>query len=511
MRTTADIVSTWAAVTPDATAIHSDGRDITYSELELEVRRVATALLSSGVRGGDRVAFISRNSPEHFVVLFACAWVGAVFVPVNWRLHQDEVDAILDDCGARLVLVAEDMHADLAGALAGCRVVRVGAAGVGSYAEWLQAAAPLESGAVAEPSDLALLMYTSGTTGLPKGVMLTHANICGAAEVAADWGLGPEATALVCMPLFHMSGTSWGLVALYRGSRLVLLRDPDAEAVLFAIGNEGVTHALLVPAVIAILLTHPRCATTDFSALELVLYGGSPISVELLSAGMERLGCRFLQLYGLTESTGLATMLAPEDHVSVARERLLRSVGRPGPGVELSIVDPDTGRPVSVGDVGEVWLRGDNVMRGYWGNPAATEDAIREGGWLRTGDAAYVDEDGFVFLHDRVKDMIVSGGENVYPAEAERVLRQHPAVADLAVIGVPDARWGETPKAVVVPVSGSAVTGAELLDFVRDRLAHYKCPTSVDLVDDLPRNATGKVLKRALREPYWAGQARRVN
>jgi long-chain acyl-CoA synthetase len=353
-------------------------------------------------------------------------------------------------------------------------------------------------------------MYTSGTTGLPKGVMLSHANICGAAAVAADWGLSPAATALVCMPLFHMSGTSWGLVALYRGSRLVLLRDPEPAAVLTAMGSEGVTHALLVPAVIAMLLAHPACATTDFSALELVLYGGSPISVELLTAGMDRLGCRFLQLYGLTESTGLATMLTPEDHVSDTRERLLRSVGRPGPGVQLSIVDPDTGRPVRVGDVGEVWLRGDNVMRGYWGNQEATDDTVRDG-WLRTGDAAYLDEDGFVFLHDRVKDMIVSGGENVYPAEAERVLRQHPAVADLAVIGVPDDRWGETPKAVVVPVPGSAVTEAELLEFVRERLAHYKCPTSVDFVDELPRNATGKVLKRALREPYWAGQARRVN
>jgi long-chain acyl-CoA synthetase len=353
-------------------------------------------------------------------------------------------------------------------------------------------------------------MYTSGTTGLPKGVMLSHANICGAAAVAADWGLSPEAIALVCMPLFHMSGTSWGLVALYRGSRLVLLRDPEPEAVLAAIDGDGVTHALLVPALIAMLLAHPRCATTEFSTLDLVLYGGSPISVELLTESMERFGCRFLQLYGLTESTGLATMLAPGDHVSDARDRLLRSVGRPGPGVELSIVDPDTGRPVRTGDGGEVWLRGDNVMRGYWGNQEATDDTVRDG-WLRTGDAAYLDEEGFVFLHDRVKDMIVSGGENVYPAEAERVLRQHPAVADLAVIGVPDERWGETPKAVVVLVPGATVTEAELLGFVRDRLAHYKCPTSVDLVADLPRNATGKVLKRALREPYWAGQARRVN
>jgi long-chain acyl-CoA synthetase len=475
------------------------------------VRRVAGALCSSGVGHGDRVAFLARNSPEHFVTLFACAWVGAVFVPVNWRLHPDEVVEILEDCGARVLLVADELHADLAAVPAGCRVVRVGGTGPDAYDEWLRAATPNEGGPAAEPDDLALLMYTSGTTGLPKGVMLSHANICGAAANAGVWGLGPDATALVCMPLFHMSGTSWGLVALFRGSGLVLLRDPEPAAVLAAIGGDGVTHALLVPALIAMLLAHPTCATTDFSTLDLVLYGGSPISVELLTAGMERFGCRFRQLYGLTESTGLATALAPEDHVAEgAGERLLRSVGRPSPAVELRVVAPETGRPVPIGQVGEIWLRGDNVMRGYWGNQEATDDTVRDG-WLRTGDAAYLDEEGYVFLHDRVKDMIVSGGENVYPAEAERVLRQHPAVADLAVIGVPDERWGETPKAIVVPVPGTAVTEAELLGFVRDRLAHYKCPTSVDLVGDLPRNATGKVLKRALREPYWAGQTRRVN
>jgi long-chain acyl-CoA synthetase len=256
-----------------------------------------------------------------------------------------------------------------------------------------------------------------------------------------------------------------------------------------------------------LVLAHPDATATDFSSLKRMVYGGSPISPDLLAQGLELLGCDFMQLYGLTESTGLGTVLEPDDHL--ADPRLLRSVGKPAVGVELRVVDPATGTDATCGSVGEVWLRSGSIMSGYWADPEASEEVLVADGWLRTGDAGYLDAAGYLFLHDRVKDMIVSGGENVYPAEVERVLREHPAVADVAVIGVPDERWGETVKAVVV--AAQPIEATELIGFARDRLAHYKCPTSVDFLDALPRNASGKVLKREVREPYWEGHTRRVN
>jgi long-chain acyl-CoA synthetase len=255
------------------------------------------------------------------------------------------------------------------------------------------------------------------------------------------------------------------------------------------------------------VLAAPGVDAADLSSLDLVVYGGSPISVELLRAGLATLGCRFMQLYGLTESTGLATILPPDEHEQGDR---LRSVGRPADGVELRVVDPDTGVDRPAGDVGEIWLRSAQIMAGYWRRAEETAEVLLTDGWLRTGDAAYVDADGYVFIHDRVKDMIVTGGENVYPAEVERALLAHPGVADVAVVGVPDDRWGETVKAVVVTLPDAA-SPEELIAFAREHLAHYKCPTSVDLVTALPRNASGKVLKRELREAYWAGRSRRVH
>jgi len=502
---TADVLRSRATLHPGLPAITFNGDVRSYSDLDARSNQLANGLAAAGVRSGDRVAILDRNRLEHFEVMFGAAKLGATYLPINWRLAPDEVAYVLANSGASVVFVGAELTGLLAEVTTGPTVIDLDQ----DYADWLAAQPTADPAAEPGGAEIALQMYTSGTTGLPKGVLLSHASLCRAAALGAAWGMRKDTIALACMPLFHMSGTSWAFVCLFHGGHVVLLRDPEPARVLDAVANDRVSHALLVPAVLQMVLTHPDATATDFSSLQRLVYGGSPISPDLLARGLDVLGCDFMQLYGLTESTGLGTVLEPDDH---ARDsRLLRSVGKPATGVELRVVDPDTASDVATGAVGEVWLRSGSIMSGYWRDPEASDEVLVADGWLRTGDAGYLDEDGYLFLHDRVKDMVVSGGENVYPAEVERLLREHPAVADVAVIGVPDERWGETVKAVVVRAPGHDVDPTELIGFTRDRLAHYKCPTSVDFVDALPRNASGKVLKREVREPYWEGHGRRVN
>jgi len=317
---------------------------------------------------------------------------------------------------------------------------------------------------------------------------------------------------MVAMPLFHIGGSGWALAGIGRGARTVIIRDVDPDAILAAIESEAVTHAFLVPAVIMFMLSSPRCATTDFSAFRCMTYGAAPISEKVLQQALDAFGCQFVQFYGLTETTGAITLLRPEEHdPGGPHPERLRSCGVAFPNVELRAVDPSTGEDQPLGAVGELWTRSAQNMKGYWRSPEATAATITADGWLKTGDAGYLDADGFVYLHDRVKDMIVSGGENIYPAEVENALMAHSGVADVAVIGVPSDKWGETVKAIVVQAPSSEVTEAELIAFARERIAAYKCPTSVDFTDVLPRNPSGKILKRELREPYWRGVERRIH
>lgn len=501
----------------DAPALVFDGRVLSFLDLHHRSNQVARALCSAGVGAGARVALLDRTCPEHFEVLYGCAKNGSVYVPVNWRLAPREVAEVLDDAQAEILFVGEQFVGTVAalresGRLSTLRaVVVLGKSDDGSdYECWRAAHDTTDMQRPVAAGDVVLQMYTSGTTGLPKGVLLTHANLCSAATIAAGWGLAADdAVSLVCMPLFHMSGTSWAMLGLYYGATLVLLRDADPQLVRATMAQHHVTHALLVPTLLQLVLAVPDADDHDFTTLRVVVYGGSPISEQLLVTGLERVGCEFIQLYGLTESTGLATMLSPQDHhTGGPSARLLKSVGTAAPGVELRVVDPETGLDRAPGEVGEIWLRSGQVMAGYWRQPEATAQVLDDDGWLHTGDAAHLDEHGHVFIVDRVKDMVVSGGENVYPAEVERVLVEHPAVAEVAVIGVPDPTWGETVMAVVV--AAQALSADELIAFARDRLAHYKCPRRVDFVDALPRNSTGKVLKRDLRERWWHGQSRRV-
>jgi len=325
-----------------------------------------------------------------------------------------------------------------------------------------------------------------------------------------QWGFRPDAVSLVVMPLFHIAGGGWAFAGIYSGCHSVMLREVDPAEILAVMPKHGVTTTIFVPAVLQFLLQMPNIGDVDFSALESILYGASPISEDVLRRAMSAFGCKFTQAYGLTETTGAIVALPPEDHDPDNRPELLRSAGKPYGWVELRIVDPE-GVDAPDGEVGEIWTRSGQNMKGYWNLPEATAEVITQDGWLRTGDAGYL-KDGYLYLHDRVKDMIVSGGENVYPAEIENVLMSHPEVADVAVVGVPDEKWGESVKAIVVRAEGSKMSEAGVIEFARASLAGYKCPKSVDFVaGPLPRNPSGKLLKRVLREPYWQGQSRRIH
>jgi long-chain acyl-CoA synthetase len=443
-------------------------------------------------------------------------------VAVNWRLAAPEIAYIVNDAQAKILVVGPDFVpvvdaiADLLTTVK--RVLVLGdASAVGggheSYEAWRDASSIDDPGFDAAPDDVAFQMYSSGTTGLPKGVMLTNDNLFALLPQAQqEWGFSSSSVNLVAMPLFHIGGGGWALVGLYYGAPMVLEREVDPAAIIEVMSRRGVTHAFLVPAVLQFMLMMPAMQTADFSALDYVVYGASPISVQVLTDAMAAFGCHFVQAYGLTETTGAVVSLPPEDHDPTGpNAHRLRSAGKANVGVELRVVDVESGRDAPTGEVGEIWVRSRQNMLGYWNMPEATSSTIVDGGWLRTGDAGYLDADGYVYIHDRVKDMIVSGGENIYPAEVENALMAHPAIADVAVIGVPSDRWGETPKAMVVLAPESSVSDGEIIAFAKERLAGFKCPTSVDFVDALPRNPSGKILKKDLRAPFWEGRARNVN
>jgi long-chain acyl-CoA synthetase len=422
---------------------------------------------------------------------------------------------IIDDAQARVVVVGQEFvpHIEKVEQEIGGVTTIVAIGGHDrwlDYETWIADQPADDPGVVSGPDDIAFQLYTSGTTGLPKGVMLANSNFFGAVTGTAEqWRFSPDSVNIAMMPMFHIAGAGWSMVGLNFGCQTVLMRDVDPAKILELIPAYGVTNALMVPAVIQFVLMTPGVETTDFSTLKALVYGASPITDTVLVKAMETFGCEFIQVYGLTETTGAITQLDGVDH-DLQRPLLLRSCGKPYPWVEIRCVDSSTGEDVPTGTVGELWTRSSQNMKGYWNNPEATAAAVTPDGWFKTGDAGFFDDEGFIFLHDRVKDMIVTGGENVYPAEVENALMQHPDVADVAVIGVPDEKWGEAVKAIVVKAAGSDPTEAELIAFSRELLAGYKLPKSVDFAEALPRNPSGKLLKRELREPYWAGVERRI-
>jgi len=510
-----DLLRQQARERPNATAQIFGDRETSYGELDRRANQVANGLLALGVQVQQRIGYLGKNSDLYFELLFGAAAAGAVLVPVNWRLAPPEMTAILSDAEVTVLFVRSGFAAVVASLELppGIRVFSLDGANPSwpDFAAWRDASPSHEPGSRVQNDDTALQLYTSGTTGLPKGVELTHRNYIAylISAQSAGWGdVGSQDVALLCMPVFHVAGTNLGLIALSHGCKTVIMEEVDVDGIIEAISEHRVTFLILVPAVILLLVQHPRSGRADFSTVRTLAYGASPIAEDLLKQAGALLGnTGFWHLYGLTEATAAGTVSPPAAHDPALGK--LRSCGRPVPDVALRIVGAD-GATLPPGQVGEVVIRSPCVMKGYWKNPRATRAAMLEGGWLRTGDAAYMDEDGFVYIHDRVKDMIVTGGENVYPAEVENALFGHPAVADVAVIGVPDARWGEAVKAIVVLRPDASATAEAIIARARARIAGYKLPKSIDFVDALPRNPTGKVLRRELRAPYWRGHERQI-
>ena len=506
-----DFIRHWAADRPQRLAMSGERR-LSFAALDEATARVACALQAAGLQRGDRIAWLGKNAVLYFTLLFGAARIGVVMAPVGWRLAAPERQFIVHDTESRL-LFAGDGFAEDARALAPQlpHVQRVLSADE-AWA-WIDSTAP---GAFTPSGvdDAILQLYTSGTTGHPKGVELSNRNLFGLRRAGQQAGL-PWAfwddgeVVMVAMPCAHIGGTGLGFMALAGGVCGSVLAEFTPDGVFDAIARDGVTRFFAVPAALQMLVNHPRCAHTDFSRLKYIFYGAAPIPLALLRQCVQAFGCQFAQAYGMTETTGTVVMLPPEDHKPEGSPRM-RAAGKPLPGVELKIVDA-TGQPVPTGQVGEIVTRSSNNMLGYWKQPDATVRTKTADGWVYTGDAGYVDEDGYVFIHDRVKDMIISGGENIYPAEVENAIYGHPDVADVAVIGVPDATWGEAVKAVCVPRPGHTVDPASVIAWARERIAGFKVPKSVDVVDALPRNPTGKILRRALRAPYWVGRERQVN
>lgn len=503
----------WAQTKPDSEAITYLDRTWTWAQWNDRVRRLAGALTERGIRRGDVVAFLDKNHPACVEMTLAAASLGAANAIINFRLAADELDYVLNDSDAKVLVVGAELKPGLdkiRDKLTNIEhIVEVTPEGgdTDEYEAMLASATPVNRGADVQPDDVAIIMYSSGTTGRPKGVELTQANII-AHTINAHEGFNFDEgdKSMVSMPLFHVGGSSYVQFGLHDGLPSVMTREVDGASLAGAI-LQGANRTFLVPAVLAKVLESGEDAVKLFGALKTFAYGASPMPLPLLRAALKAWpNTEFMQVYGLTEVCGVISHLLPEAHRDPGREERLSSAGTLVPNAELCVVDPDTLEEVPTGQQGELWFRTPQLMKGYHNKPEATAEAITSDGWFRTGDVGRVDEEGYIFVEDRLKDMIISGGENIYSIEVERVMAEHPAVADVAVIGVPDEKWGEVVKAVV-SLEGSA-TPDELIAWCRERLAGYKCPKSVDITDELPRNPTGKILKKELRKPYWEGRDR---
>ena len=507
IRTLADVLSVHSARRPAALALEYEGRKTTFAELAQAAGKAAGGLRAAGVGRGDRVAVCSQNSDVFVELLFACGMLGAILAPINWRLTAHEVGYLLSDCEPTLVFVAAPFLATVSKALKTAGESGPDVNGLDlpdgpgeGYRQWRDAFSPISPSPV-DPEDPALILYTSGTTGHPKGALLSHRALLKLREFedqGPEWlSWRPHDICLVSMPLFHIGGIRHAVSALYFGATVLVIPQFEAGRVLEILSQRAVSKLFIVPSALQMLVQHPLARKTDTSRLKFVMYGASPISLALLEEAIGILRCGFIQAYGSTETAGGVFALAPESH-DVSNPALMTSAGRAVAGVDVKILTPE-GRELGHGEIGEVVICSPSNMSGYWRLPEATAEVLDADGWVRTGDAGYLDEDGYLFLRDRIKDMIISGGENVYPVEVENALASHPDVADVAVVGVPSQRWGEEVAAVVVLREHARASAEDLIAWTRQHVAAYKTPRHLRFLPDLPRNANGKVLKRELR------------
>jgi acyl-CoA synthetase (AMP-forming)/AMP-acid ligase II len=509
----------WAREQPNAEFAVQGQQQMTYRQALAAANRLANAFVNAGLRVGDRVALLSKNRIEYVLLYYAASKAGVVLVPLNYRLSPPQWTAIIGDAQARMLIaggeyveVGETIRGDLNPVEHFVSLDPTSAPGWQEYAGWVADQPSAAPDLQLDPDGELYQMYTSGTTGLPKGAVLSQRNL--AVNLMQIWGAyrgQPGQRSLVVLPLFHAATVPSVFAPLSWGGALYIMEQFNPTEMVRILSQERIGFASLVPAVLqACLLAVPDVAKYRYEHLQMIYYGASPITEQTLRRAMQVFPCEFIQSYGLTEATQTITFLLPADHRRAlsGQPELLLSAGRPVVGTELRIVDQD-GNPLPNGALGEIIIRGPQLMAGYWNRPAETAATLR-GGWLHTGDVGMLDGEGYLYIRDRLTDMILSGGENVYPNVVENVLARHPAVAEVAVIGVPDERWGETVKAIVVLRPGATATEADLIEFCRGQLAGFERPHSVDFIEALPRTPTGKVLKRVLRESYWAGQSRRV-
>ena len=512
----ADISRYQAKINANRVAQIFEGRETTYAELDKMASQIANGLIKEGCQPNTRIGYLGKNSDYFFEVMSGAAKANVVIAGVNWRLAAPEIEYIINDACVDILFVGADFYEvveQLQSSLSGVRKV---IAIDGDHNVWADYSEWRDSQEVSDPmlpislDDDVIQLYTSGTTGHPKGVQLTNGNYLDVLDQAANggWGDWNEGEAsIVAMPIFHVAGVNVGVVGLCQGLTNVILKDVDPVVILDLLEKYKIKYAFFVPAVILFLNSIPGVRDRDFSNLDMLLYGASPISEEVLLTARDIFKCDFCQVYGLTETCGAGTILPPEDHDPALGK--LRSCGKPAATAELRILG-EQGQLLPPNEVGEIVYQSKSLMKGYWNNSDATAKSIQDG-WFFTGDAGYLDEDGYLYIHDRIKDMIVSGGENVYPAEVENALFAHEAVGDVAVIGVPDDKWGEAVKAIIVLKPNSEASETDIISHCRDKIAGYKVPKSIDFTDVLPRNPSGKLLKRELRKPYWEGKTRQIN
>jgi len=504
---------------PDKTAAVSENTRLTYTEFNRRTNAIANALIKFGIRPHDHVAIICQNASQYLEVVYAAAKIGAVAVCLNWRLSAKELAALINHSDSKVVFYSKkyehmfaamrkDVKADL-------RYVAIGGAleGAVDYEKLV------ETNGTDEPkisvnideNDTVIMMYTSGTTGTPKGVMLTHKNmISNAVNTVIEFQAGRDLVYLNILPLFHIA-IFLPMNCVMVGGTNVFLPEFNPETALALIEREKVTFTGCAPAIVKFLIETPNFKKYNLSSLRLVLYAAAPMPMAVITKAIEDLKCDFVQVFGMTETSPVTHTLTPEEHILEGPEykvRRLGSVGRPIINVQSKIVDDD-GKECPVGVVGEIVDKGDTIMKGYYKMPEATAETIKDG-WLYTGDMGYADEYGYVYLADRKKDMIITGAENVYPVEVEMCILKMSGIADVAVIGIPDDKWGETVKAIVVRKPGANVTAQDVIDHCKANIASFKKPQTVDFVDALPRNVMGKMQKHILREPYWAGRKRKI-
>ncbi|MEW9532095.1 long-chain-fatty-acid--CoA ligase [Microbispora sp. NPDC049125] len=500
-----------AAGRPDHPAILCEDRQVTYAELHRESNRTAHALRAAGIGAGHRVAYLGMESELYYEIALACAKAGAVLVPVNWRLTAGEVDHILRDADASLLfvereyaLLAERVRAQLPGLRTVVAVDQPDRRGDG-LRSWKEGHPDGDLDPGTGPGDPVVQIYTSGTTGFPKGVVLPHRSFFTLPAAQREHGVAwldwyPDDRNLISLPGFGIAGMAWFMHGFNAGCTNVVMRMWVSEEAVRVIEHAEVTTTFLAPAMLQMMLDEPGVTSDTFRSLRKITYGAAPISETLLKTALEVVGCEFAQIYASTETGTCAVCLPPEDHVPGSPR--LRSVGRACPGHELKIVD-NLGAELPPGEIGQVAVRTPARMLGYWNLPDATAKTLM-GEWLLMGDAGYLDEDGYLYLCDRINDTIIQGGQNIYPAEIEKALTQHPAVADAAVLGLPHDLWGEAVLACLVLRANHTVTPRELAVFLRGRIADYKIPTQWEFLDSVPRNPSGKILRRVLRDERLA-------